>query len=69
MYLFRWKEKYNEEKSRSKELMQRLEREKQLEIESMGLRYQVSVLSYSRQLTLNDKLSVASLTISNSSSV
>lgn len=38
---FRWEEKLAEERSRSKEMMARLEREKQLELENMGYRRQV----------------------------
>ncbi|KAI6197292.1 hypothetical protein M3Y94_01206800 [Aphelenchoides besseyi] len=37
----RWEEKMNEERSRSKELVARTEREKQLELEKMGYRHQV----------------------------
>jgi len=37
----RWEEKLNEERSRSKELISRLEREKHLELENMGYKHQV----------------------------
>ncbi len=39
--MFRWKEKLNEEKVRTRDLLARVEREKQLEVESAALRYQV----------------------------
>lgn len=38
---FRWKEKLDEEKARTKDIFARLEREKELEIESASLKYQV----------------------------
>ena len=37
----RWKEKYGDEKQRNKDIVGRMEREKQLEMESMALRFQV----------------------------
>lgn len=37
----RWKEKLSEEKARNKDIISRMEREKQLEIESCTLKYQV----------------------------
>uniref|UniRef100_A0A915PKN5 Rab11-FIP3/4 domain-containing protein n=1 Tax=Setaria digitata TaxID=48799 RepID=A0A915PKN5_9BILA len=37
----RWKEKLTEEKSRNRDIISRMEREKQLEIESAALKYQV----------------------------
>lgn len=40
--MIRWKEKLTEEKSRNRDIISRMEREKQLEIESAALKYQVS---------------------------
>lgn len=40
---FRWKEKLEEEKSRAKDMLARVEREKQLEVESSSLKYQVGL--------------------------
>ncbi|MFH4975924.1 hypothetical protein AB6A40_002633 [Gnathostoma spinigerum] len=52
----RWKEKLEEEKARNKDILSRMEREKQLEIESCLLKYQVLDKDYGNQKKERDKL-------------
>lgn len=43
MSICRWKERLSDEKTRNRDLLARIEREKQLEIESWSLKYQVYI--------------------------
>ncbi|VDN06911.1 unnamed protein product [Thelazia callipaeda] len=52
----RWKEKLIEEKSRNRDIIARMEREKQLEIEGAALKYQVLEKDYLGLRKENDKL-------------